>query len=330
MLSTTTKRVFALLTMLLAASTASASDTGKADKSVTVAPLSDVLFYPQESASATTISRHNSRIVAQISAVIRQIPVLVGDQVDKGQTLAELDCVDANLGRDSATAQLSLAAKEADRARSLRKSSNIAEQNYNQAQTNLTLAQIGLRQAAVQVERCRVSAPYAGIVTDKLASVGELASPGDGLIQLVSTDQVELSAKIPPSKIQNLNDNGATVTFEFQNKRYPVKLRAVLPVLDPASHQAEVRFEFLDQPSPVGSTGRLQWQRSVPYIPADLLLTRSNQTGIFLLDGDTARFHRLPEARPGKPAISDLQPNSLFIKDGRFSLRDGDAVEVLD
>lgn len=328
---TTILRTPAFLAILFfTASGFAADDKSDSIKRTTVAPLAELVFYPEESAPAETISRHNSRIVSQITATVSRINVLVGDLVKQGETLVELDCTDARLSMDTARAQLSLAEKEAERARALRKTSNIAEQNYNQTLTNLNLAKIGLEQSRVQVGRCKVTAPYEGIVTARHASQGELATPGKDLVQLVSTEEVEVSAKIPVTRNDTLNDSAATPTFHFQGTVYPVVLRALLPIIDPASNNIEARFDFQGQVSPVGSSGRLVWQIPAPHIPADLLVTRGEQTGIFLLDDTHAKFLPLPNATVGKPALLSLPENTLVIQDGRYSLRDGDLVEVLN
>lgn len=318
-----------LIVLLLITPFAFAAEEPERVHRVTVAPLTKLLFRIQESASASVISRNNSLISAQISAIITNIPVLAGDKVEHGQTLVELDCSDARLARDIANAQLDLADKEAARAKTLRQTSSIAEQNFNQTQTNLELAKIALQQARLQVNRCRITAAYNGVVTKRLASVGDLAAPGSPLLRLVSTDDVELSAQIPAAKLETLLAS-ASPEYRFQGQKYPVSLRAALPVIDPASLMTEVRFQFQSTPAPVGSAGRLLWQPTAEFIPADALITRKGLTGIFILDGHKAKFHGLPGATTGKPASSDLPPQTLVIEDGRYSLQDGDRVEVVN
>ncbi|MGV6817408.1 MAG: efflux RND transporter periplasmic adaptor subunit [Thiotrichales bacterium] len=318
-----------LLVLLLITPFAFAAEDAERAHRVTVVPLMKLLFRIQESASASTISRNNSLISAQISATITHMPVLAGDKVEHGQTLVELDCSDARLARDIANAQLGLAQKEAARATTLQQTSSIAEQNFNQAQTNLELAKIALQQARLQVSRCRITAAYNGVVTKRLASVGDLAAPGSPLLRLVSTDDVELSAQIPAAKLESLLASPSP-EYHFQGQTYPVSLRAALPVIDPASLMTEVRFQFQSRPAPVGSTGRLLWQPTAKFIPPDALVTRNGLTGIFILDGHKAKFHNLPGAIMGKPASSDLPPQTFVIEDGRYSLQDGDRVEVVN
>ena len=61
-------------------------------------------------------------------------------------------------------------------------------------------------------------------------------------------------------------------------------------------------------------------------LPADYLVRRDGKLGVFILDGETARFHPLPQAEDGRPARIELDPDTRLIGDGRQRLRDGDAV----
>ena len=73
----------------------------------------------------------------------------------------------------------------------------------------------------------------------------------------------------------------------------------------------------------VGRTGRLRWVATQGQIPADLILKRGTHLGVFVHEGDRARFVPLPEARPGHPAPTDLPDTTLGIRDGRYQLEDG-------
>ncbi len=59
---------------------------------VSIKPLSQLLSYPEYNAPAQVHSLNTSRVSAQVSTRIDKINVRVGDQVDAGQLLVELDC----------------------------------------------------------------------------------------------------------------------------------------------------------------------------------------------------------------------------------------------
>ena len=53
--------------------------------------------------------------------------------------------------------------------------------------------------AQSQVERCRVRAPYDGVVADVLVEVGEQVSPGMPVVRMFDPDRVEVPLRIPAS-----------------------------------------------------------------------------------------------------------------------------------
>ncbi len=294
---------------------------------VTVEPLEKFLIYPEQSAPAQVMSLNDTDLSAQISAQISAIDVRAGDRVKKGETLVRLDCRDARLAHESALARLSLAEKNARRARALKQSSSIAEQSYNAALTEEIQARVNEKQTALQVRRCQVRAPFDGIIVERLAAVGELASPGTPLLRLLDSSEVEVSARVPADALATLQRLDG-LTFRFDGHDYPVERHAVLPRIDPTSGNRELRLRFTADAALPGSNGRLRWRLETPHISPALLSQRNGQTGIFVARDGRAAFVPLPQAIIGRPVPTTLPPETPVIVDGRFGLHDGDAIEV--
>ena len=314
-------------TLLLLGMIALLPNTVVAATRVTIKPLQDFLIYPADSAPAQVISLNNAKISAQISAQISSFKVQAGDRVEKGATLVRLDCRDNRLLHDAAVARLSLAKKDAKRARSLQRSSNIAEQRYNQAVTEEIQAGINEKQTALQMQRCNITAPFSATVTTRLAAEGELAAPGTPLLQLIDSRQLEVSAKIPQDKIK-LVESLDNLLFHYGETDYPVKIRRSVATIDPDSGNQEVRLVFSSSKALPGSSGRLTWKLTTPHIPPDLLSQRDGKVGIFLARDNKAFFHVLENAQIGHPAMTDLPASSKVIIEGRFGLKNGDPIEV--
>ena len=64
-------------------------------------------------------------------------------------------------------------------------------------------------------------------------------------------------------------------------------------------------------------------------IPAEFLLRRDRQIGVFILAQDKAEFVALPDAEEGRPAELAMPSHTLLIDEGRQRLDDGDAVAVV-
>ncbi len=322
------KTVSTAAALFLITSVSMAQDPSDPERArVSSKALGEMTFYPAFSAPAKVISLNDSKISALINAQINSIAVRVGDTVKKGDTLVSLDCSDSRLARSAALSRRELAQKEFNRLSKLRKASAVTEQSLNAAETDLSQARITFRQAELQVSRCNVVAPFNGVVTDRFASEGELAATGTPLLSLTDTDAVEIIAQIPPADSSTLRNAGKTF-YEWNNRKYPVSVRSLSPVINQLNRNREIRLQFNNQKALSGSAGRIQWQSKVAHLPADLLLERDGKTGVFIVDDNTARFIEIPTARAGQPAAVDLPDNTPVITDGRFGLQDGDLLDV--
>ncbi len=306
---------------------------------VTTAPLSDLLEAREYSAPATLVADNSPALSAQISARIEQIPVRVGERVAAGGTLLQLDCRlhQSRLGASRALlqqlqAQQAFARRQLQRARDLRRKKSVSEEGVEQRQSELDslsaqvrAQQEQVRQAALEVEHCTITAPFNGVVSERLASIGDLASPGTPLLRLVQLDDLEVSAQLGESEAASL-PQASRYWFDYQGSRNPLQLRQLLPVVDTRSRTREARLAIADTDIPAGASGRLLWQTGQSVLPANYLVRRDGILGVFYLNGGKAHFHPLPEAIEGQPAVIALPPTTPIILEGRYGLQTGDEV----
>ena len=306
---------------------------------VSVSPVDSLIYLPTYSAPATAVSLNESRLSVETSGRILGIPVHVGDSVESDGLLAELECStnrsaqrEAAAQVSAAKAQLTLAERQIKRTRILMKERNVSEEILNQREAELLTAQanIAARQAALEnadlaVRHCRITAPFAGVVTQRLANEGEWITPGQPLVRLLDTERLEVSAQIPLGHIDSLKQ-APQYDLAVAGKRYQLSLRRLLPAIDSLARNQEARFEFIGKRALPGSSGRLLWQATHYHLPADIPVRRNGQLGVFVEADGIAHFKVLPGALEGIPAPTDLPPGTVLIIEGRHGLSDGDPV----
>ncbi len=292
----------------------------------------------QYSAPATAVSLNTSTLKAEISARIEAIPAQVGDRVATGDVLVKLNCADAKAQQQQARAHVSaararaeLAAQQLQRARSLQKKRSISEEQLSQRQSQDLAAQAELqaRQAASliaanQVKRCRITSPYPAIVSQRMGQVGELASPGTPMLQIVASEGLEISAEIIPTDAPSLEQASEIVFLATQ--RYPAKLRTLTGVVDSLTRTREARLHFVDKQPLPGTPGRLQWFDRRLGIPSQYLSQRQGQLGVLIAEQGRVAFVALPHAQEGRVAATDLPADTAIITLGRAALAVGDAL----
>ncbi len=311
---------------------------------VTTAQVESLAFLPSRNAPARVVALNQSLIPAQINAVLEQFERKVGDQFNAGDLLAQLECDDRELELANQTAQvarlsesLAFAKRQYVRGQQLAKRKTIGEAELDQLNTeasaaeNLLSAQKAmLKGAKLGVERCQIRAPFAGVVVNRLASVGEMLSVGSPIIEIVDLDQTEVSALV------SITDAEAYLTanqfqLEVGEQAFELVNRSLLPVVNETSRTREARLDFKNESALPGSAGRLIWFSPFYHLPANLLLQRGDKAGVFIVEQNKAKFIEVKEAQEGRPVLlknyQQWQGKSLII-DGRHGLVDGQTIRV--
>lgn len=309
-------------------------------------PLGELLTPLTHSAPATVVSLNESRIAAELTARISTLSVKVGQVVEAGAELARLNCRTYQHRFGQATALLAelnarheLARQQLKRSQSLASGKGISAHQLSQHRTELAVLEAklngqntALAQAKDQLDACVVVSPFRGVVLERLGQVGELVTPGSGLIRLLDLESVELSAQVLSSAGAGLNQ-GRQLVFHHQGRDYPVRLRALTPVVDPATDSREARLVFdrlpADRQPSIGSRGRLHWRDPQDTLPAELLVQRAGDLGVFSVQAGQAVFIALPGALEGRSVAIDLPLSTPIVTEGRQALRDGDPVTVV-
>lgn len=311
--------------------------------SVEAQTLKSIAIYPQYKAPATVVALNESQLRAEVSAIVENILVEVGQEVNKNDLLVALRKKDFELVVEREEAELSALAARIDfaqyqvqRAQQLKKQQAVSEELLKQRETDLAVLlserqsrQVSLQQAKQNLSKCNIRAPYHAVVIQKVASIGELANPGTPLLQIVDAQNREVTAKLQSYQIASLQLT-KDLLFQDRTASYPVKLRSVLPIIDPTVRTQEVRLEFIDTKALVGVAGELIWKNQQAHVPPEVLVQREGRLGIFVVTKDNkAKFLALEDAAEGRPTYVDLPLDTLIVTKGRFQLHDGDSVSIL-
>lgn len=304
----------------------------------TVKTLEELASYPQSSVVAQVVAENESRIAAEVSARIEEIPVRVGQPVRKGQVLVRLDQSQYQLAVEQASSQVELlnnrfklAQLQFEQARSLHQSNFISAQALEQRRTELAVIESELKiarnsvsQARLALKRTTLRAPFAGAVKDRLAGEGELAAPGQPILTLVEHGKNEVRAQVPTRDIASLQ-KASELTFRQRQESYPAKLVRIAPLVDARAQTREVvlRTEALLIP---GSSGELVWSSSTPYLPAAYLQKMGGTLGVWVEEEGKPVFKPIPDAQAGRPVALPWPLSTRIIDDGRYALA-GPAVE---
>jgi RND family efflux transporter MFP subunit len=318
-----------------------ASTQAAAPVPVRTQTLAESVIYPESAAPAIVVSLNDAPIAAQLDALVVEVPVRVGDTVKAGAVLVKLACKDFELEqsrlkaeRQAIQARLELAQWQLKQAETLAAQQTLPEEQVQEKRSQLAVLRSDLAAHGARIEitdrqisHCTVNAPFPGVVTARLIAVGQFAARGTALVELLDMTQPEVSAQVSSRETDVLRQ-AKSLTFEHDGKHYPLSLRAVLPTIHTETGTQEVRLDFTELRSDPGAAGRLIWQAGMPHVPAEYLVQRGGQLGVFIIADGKAHFHALPGSQSGRPAMISLPPETQLIVTGQFGLSEGTDVKA--
>ena len=160
----------------------------------------------------------SAMLAFRVAGQLSELKVRMGDRVEKGMVLAELDSTDYRLNLDARQAEFDLAKLEAERASTLFGQKLISEDQYDTAQTVLATNEARLGQAQEQLSFSKLIAPFTGAIAFTYAMPSEIVSPQQPVLNLQDISSLEVHFNLPPRFQPLLEGEGRavfTVMFEL-------------------------------------------------------------------------------------------------------------------
>lgn len=230
---------------------------------VDVISVEERLQAPQLSGFGRVEAEKATQLASRVAGQLERFGpgVLPGQVVEQGAPLVYIDQADLQLALEDAEAQLAnaqalLALEQAEqqRARSEyesfgrqlsteRRALVLREPQLRQAQAQLTQARVARDQAALNLERATLKAPWRAMVQERLVGAGSLLSQSTEVLSLVGVEQFWVRASLPGETLAWLQP-GDAVTLTSQG--WPEgasregSLLSILPNLEENGLQAQL------------------------------------------------------------------------------------------
>ncbi len=164
-----------------------------------------------------------------------------GNHVKKGQAIAAVDLESVNKQIDELNKALELAADVYERQKRLWDQNIGSEIQYLQAKNNKERLEKSLETAKFQLTKANVYAPISGVVDMVFLKSGEMAAPGQPIIQILSTGTVKVVADVPEKYLTSVK-KGEKVSIKFPSLDKEVQARVSLigSTINPANRTFKV------------------------------------------------------------------------------------------
>ncbi len=264
----------------------------------------------QASNSVETVALVESQtaatVAAQVPGAILEMRWREGDRVTNGQVMALIDPRTLDDAVQAAEARLAAAQEDHDkqaaifaRDKVLLAGGAIAQQAFDISKAQLAgtqaarvSAEKALQSARVMRSYASVSAPYAGVVTARLAEPGDLASPGRPLYTIQVPGPVKLLSKLAQDQLAQLRA-GDAVTYGSGDATVVGTTTRIYPALD-AAHLGSVETVLPQAPFdlPPGATVAARYAAASAHglvVPNEALLQGIDATLVVKVENGTAR-----------------------------------------
>lgn len=317
-------------------------------------------------AVGTVRAAETSTLASQMMGNVVEVRVHEGDRVQRGQVLAVIDDSQPHAAVDRAVAAQSaadqqLSAAESDlglaettlkRYRSLFERKSVSPQEFDvvsarykaalarrdMARADQAQAQAALAQARTAFEYTRIRAPFDGVITEKKADPGTLASPGMPIFTLEDVRHYRLEANINESDLAyvKLNQAAPVIVDALGDAQMKGKVAQIVPAADPGSRSFVVKIDLPNEARlRSGLYGRAEFsrgERQSLLVPRTAVIERGQLQGIFVLDQNkVAGLRYVTLGRPvgeNVEVLAGLQGGErLVTKPGELEL-DGKRIEA--
>ena len=283
---------------------------------------------------------------------LSEVRVNVGDVVKKGETLAvfasdtvRADVEQARAVLQEAQANASAAKADADRARNLRSSGALSEQQVTQylttestARARVASAQATLAQQQLRLRYATVVAPDSGIISARSATVGAVIGPGTEMFRMIRQGRLEWRAEVTSNDLGRIKPGMRAQVRAASGVEISGKVRTVAPTVDP---QTRLALVYVDLPPSMSAnaplkagmfaSGRFEFgATNALTVPQQAVAVRDGFSYVFRLNRDSrvSQLKVTTGRRLGDRVeiVSGLAADAPIVISGAGFLNDGDLV----
>lgn len=313
------------------------------------------------------VARQEGQVAARVQGPIHHFDIQVGDRVAAGDVIARIeeDSLEASLAQAkgrlgearariaTAEAQLALTRQERDRLAALKNTKATSKALYDdavqneaiglarvrEAQAAAATAQADVRLAEIDLGHAVITAPYTGVVVQRMSEQGAYVSKGDPVVRLLADTNMEVEADVPFDRLGALGEGVELAVVLDDGERRTARVRAVIPEENRLTRTRAVRFSIDLEGAATGlADGQtatvhvpLSKPRDVVSVHKDGINRRGDSAFVYVVEDGAARRRAvsLGQALGSRiEVLSGLAPGERVVVRGNERLRPDDKVRV--
>ncbi|SES83344.1 membrane fusion protein, multidrug efflux system [Stigmatella erecta] len=296
------------------------------------------------------------QITARVAGVLDRVDFSEGQEVKKGQVLAEIETARYSLAVNQARAARDKAVATAEEAQAgAQRRATVNEQRPGllpaeelesfQTRARAAVAEVGAAKAALDkaeldLRDAYVRAPMEGVLQTRTVQTGQYVQPGTVLATLLRREPLLLRFRVPEGEAGRLQPGmGARFTVRADGRTYDSKITYVAASADDQSRMVVVTAEVTGAESKALRPGAfasvsvpVDTARDAPVIPQAAVRPSERGFLAFVVEGDKARERVLELGLRTSDGLVEvrqgLRPGEQLVVRGAEALKEGVAVRV--
>jgi membrane fusion protein (multidrug efflux system) len=194
-------------------------------------------------AVGTLLAEASAVLRAEVPGQILQVHFAEGERVRKGAKLFSIEAtvLEAEVNEARANAERSTAAFE--RAREMYAKKLISANDYDSAEANMNVDVARLLSSQAKLSKTIIRAPFDGFVGLREINVGDYATIGQAVVDVVQLDPLRVEFSVPETLLPKISA-GQTVAVTvdaYPDETFEGTITAVSPRIDVAGHSVAAR-----------------------------------------------------------------------------------------
>jgi len=282
----------------------------------------------------------NISVSAKSPGVITAVYVNEGQQVSKGQVLAQIDNAVILRNIESMKTQLELAQTVYERQKNLWDQKIGTEVQFLQSKNAKEGLERQIASLQEQNEMLKIKAPISGTVDEVVVKIGEAVQPGQPAIRVVNTSDLKITANVSEAFVTDIRKgNKVLVNIPELKKDLESKVTFVGRTIDPLSRTFAVEIDLPSEPNlRPNMTGIIKvvfhTEPTAITVPINVVQDINNEKIVFVAEpsGKNTVARRkvvtVEGVYNGMAQVNGLEPGSKVITFGYQGLNDGEFIKI--
>jgi len=161
-----------------------------------------------------------------------------------------------------------------------------------QARSTHMQAASQLQQVEAKLRDAVGSAPFEGVIVEKLVEVGDTVQPGQALIKYADTESLQIRIEVPARLMPGINlDEILQAKLDVRDTPVKAKVAQVFPMADPMRHTVTVKLDLpLNAPAAPGMYAEVRVKdystppQTIPVVPESAIIQRGSLPAVYVIN----------------------------------------------